>query len=410
MTSPPYQPQTLDEALGEEVASLDRDGLRRTLRPVRRLGGALIELDAVEVVDFASNDYLGLAADPRLSAAAREALITEAIGAAAARLVSGTHPLHMTLEAELARFKRTEAALVFSSGYTANAGAIPAIVGRRDVIYSDALNHASLIDACRLSRAEVYIFAHGNTDALAALLHRDRGTFRRQLVVVDSMFSMDGDLFPLDRLVEVARAEGAWTYVDDAHGSGALGAMGRGAVEHWGVEGEIDVVMGTLGKSFGVAGAFIAGSRVLIDQLVHRARSWVFSTASPPALAAATLEALRIVRDEPARRDALRSNARRLRAGIRALGHESSGDETSHIVPLIIGDPEETLRVGTRLRERGFLVGAIRPPTVPLGTSRLRITASAAHTETQIDGLLEALADTLMLHAESRTVEAGHGD
>ena len=410
MTSPPYNPQTLNEALGEELATLDRDGLRRTLRSMRRLGGAVIELDGVPMVDFASNDYLGLAADPRLAAAAQAALTTEAMGAAAARLVSGTHPLHMRLEAELARFKHAEAALLFSSGYAANAGAIPAIVGRQDAIYSDSLNHASLIDACRLSRSEVYIFAHGDLDALAALLRRDRGAFRRQLIVVDSMFSMDGDLFPLDRLVEIARREGAWTYVDDAHGTGALGSMGRGAVEHWSVEGEIDVVMGTLGKSFGVAGAFITGSRVLIDQLMHRARAWVFSTASPPALAAATLEALRIVRDEPARRDALRANARHIRAGLRALGHAISGDEASHIIPLIIGDPEETVRVGTSLRECGFLVGAIRPPTVPKGTSRLRITASAAHTERQINGLLESLADALVLHGASRTVEAGHGD
>jgi 7-keto-8-aminopelargonate synthetase-like enzyme len=220
----------------------------------------------------------------------------------------------------------------------------------------------------------------------------------------------------------MAQREGAWTYVDDAHGTGALGAAGRGAAEHWGVEGEIDVVMGTLGKSFGVAGAFISGSRILIDQLLHRARAWVFSTASPPALAAANLEALRIVREEPDRREALRANARRLRAGVRALGHDARGNDDSHIVPLVIGDAGETMRVGASLQDRGFLVGSIRPPTVPRGTSRLRMTISAAHTDSQIDGLLDALSRALPAKPEPkaepkkarrttpRTQQASHGD
>jgi 8-amino-7-oxononanoate synthase len=377
---------TLDENLGSELERLSDGGLRRTLRPVSERRGAHVCVDGRTLIDFSSNDYLGLASDPRLAAAATAALADDATGAAAARLIAGDHPLHETLERALAAFKRTEAALLFGSGYLANIGAIPALVGPRDAIYADRLNHASLIDGCRLSRAEVRTFAHNDIAALADLLDADRGKFRRRLIVVDSVFSMDGDLSPLCEVTQMARAYNAWTYVDDAHATGVLGRDGRGSAEHWAVEGQVDVIMGTLGKALGTAGAFVAGSRTLIDYLMNRARSFVYTTASPPAIAAATIEALRIAVAEPERRTHLRTMATRLRAGLNV-----EGPSDGHIVPVPVGDVDRTMRAAATLRDRGFLVGAVRPPTVPDGTSRLRLTVSAAHAAADIDALVAAV-------------------
>jgi len=381
---------SLDSALAADLATLDRAGLRRVLRPLVRRHGAHVVIDGQDAIDFSSNDYLGLASDPRLAAAVTDALRENALGAGAARLISGDHPLHEALERELAEFKRAEAALLFGSGYLANVGTIPALAGRRDVIYADALNHASLIDACRLSRAEVRTFPHLDLAGLADMLDADRGRFRRRLIVVDGVFSMDGDLFPLCELTNIAQAYDAWTYVDDAHGTGVLGENGRGSAEHWRIEGQIDVIMGTLGKAFGVAGAYVTGSRVLIDYLLNRARAFVFTTAQPPALAAAALAALHVIQSEPELRARLRRNAARVRSALRVPGPAGG-----HIIPVLIGEGDATMRVGAALRERGILVGAVRPPTVPLGTSRLRITLSAAHTDDDIERLLGALAEVL---------------
>jgi 8-amino-7-oxononanoate synthase len=386
---------SLGDALERDLAGLERAGLRRNLRRVEHRRGAEIMVDGRAAVDFSSNDYLGLASDPRVAEAAARALRDGGTGAAAARLIAGNHPLHERLEAELAAFKRKPAALLFPSGYAANTGAIPALVGRGDAVYSDERNHASLIDGCRLSRAALRIFPHADVDALGEMLREDEGAFRRRLVVVDGVFSMDGGLFPLDGLVEAARRHGAWTYVDDAHGTGVLGATGRGSPEHWGVEREVDVVMGTLGKALGTAGAFVAGSRALREWLMNRARSFIFTTGSPPALAAASLAALEIAREEAWRRERLRENARRLRGALARLGHRAPGEPDGHIVPVLIGDADETMRAGQRLFERGLLVGAVRPPTVAPGTSRLRITVSAAHTPAHVDALAGALADVL---------------
>lgn len=396
---------SLDDELGERLAELERAGLRRVLRATERRAGAEVVVDGEPAIDFSSNDYLGLAADPRIAHAAARALAEAGTGAGAARLISGNHPLHDRLEAELAAWKQTDAALLFPSGYAANTGTIPALVGRGDAVYSDALNHASLIDGCRLSRAEPRIFPHRDLHALDRLLREDAGRFRRRMIVADSVFSMDGSLFPLDGLVEVARTHDAWTYVDDAHGTGVLGPNGRGAAEHFGVKGRIDVVMGTLGKALGTAGAFVAGSARLREWLLNRARTFVFTTGSPPALAAATLEALRIAREEPWRRARLRENARRLREGLAALGHAAPGDTEGHIVPVLIGGAEETVRIGAALRRRGLLAGAVRPPTVPPGGSRLRITLGAAHTAEQIGRLLDALRAELPAPCSSATGE-----
>ena len=282
----------MDAALDEELQALQSAGLRRSLRQVHQRRAGTVLLDGERVADFASNDYLGLAADPRLSRAASAALQAEGVGAGAARLISGNHPIHEVLERALARFKGCEHALLFPSGYMANVGAIPALVGPGDVIYSDALSHASLIDGCRLSKATIRVFPHADVAALAAMLEADRHTFRRALIVVEGIFSMDGDLFPLDQLVPLARRYDAWTYVDDAHGTGVLGASGAGSVEHFGVTGQIDVIVGTLGKAMGTSGAYVAGSQVLVDYLTSRARSFIYTTGAPAAISAATLEAL----------------------------------------------------------------------------------------------------------------------
>ena len=385
---------TLDEQLRAELAALDAAALRRRLRPfVRQRDATLSGADGARLVDFASNDYLGLAADPRPAAAAAEQLASEGLGAGAARLIAGDHPLHHQLEAALAALKGVPRAVLFASGWSANAGAIPALAGSGDAIYSDALNHASLIDGSRLSRATVRVFPHRDVDALDAMLRADVGRFRRRWLVVEGVYSMDGDLFPLDALARLARTHDAFTYVDDAHATGVLGPGGRGSAAHWGVT--VDVTLGTLGKALGGSGAFVAGSAALCDLLLHRARSFVFTTGTPPALAAAALRALAIAHEEPERRARLLANARRLREGLAALGRPAPGERDGHIVPVPVGDARATVALGEALRARGYLVGAIRPPTVPAGSSRLRLSVSAAHTDAQIDGLLHALADAL---------------
>jgi 8-amino-7-oxononanoate synthase len=385
----------LDAVLADELDALQRAGLRRSLRQVAQRRAGTVLLHGERVADFASNDYLGLASDHRVARAASAVLQAEGTGAGAARLISGHHPIHDTLEREVALLKGTERALLFPSGYMANLGAIPALVGREDVVYSDALNHASLIDGCRLSRAEIRVFPHRDLDALAAMLHADQGKHRRALIVVEGVFSMDGDVFPLDGLVEVAQRFGAWTYVDDAHGTGVLGATGAGTIESFGVTGRIDVVVGTLGKAFGTAGAYVAGCERLVDYLVSRARSFVFTTGTPPALAAATLEAMRIAEVEPWRRERLRERARQLRARLRDAGREAPGAPDGHIVPIVIGEPVRTMALVAELRRRGFLVGGVRPPTVPAGTSRLRISLSAVHPPELVDALAANVVDAM---------------
>jgi 8-amino-7-oxononanoate synthase len=384
-------PDSLEQALAAELETLTRAGLRRALHRVQRRTGCHVIVDGRPALDFSSNDYLGLASDPRLAAAGAAVLAADATGAAAARLISGNHPLHEALELELAKYKQTDAALLFGSGYLANIATIPALVGREDVIYADALNHASLIDACRLSRAQVRVIPHADPDALEVAMAADGVRVRRRLIVTDGVFSMDGDRAPLDRIVSIARRYGAWTYVDDAHATGVLGRHGRGSTEHWGLEGQVDVVMGTLGKAFGVMGAFVAGSRTLVEYLLNQARAFVFTTAPPPALAAAASAALRIARSESWRRERVRAVAHRIRTGLAARGRPVPGDPDGHIIPVPVGDAGLAVRVGAALRERGLLVGAVRPPTVPPGTSRLRITASAAHSDAEVDTLLDAL-------------------
>ena len=396
-TATPYHEEglALDAVLSCELDELRRRGLLRHIGRACSRVGALVNTGGGFLVDFASNDYLGLASDERPAVAAMRAIIEHSAGAAASRLIVGTNPEHDALERELAEFFDTESALSFSSGYAANVGIIGALVGRGDAVFSDALNHASLIDGARVSRSSIYVYPHRDVAALERLLAVHRRAHRRALIVTDGMFSMDGDVAPLADLVDLARRYGAWTYVDDAHAVGAVGPEGRGTTAVQGAAARPDVLVGTLGKAFGVAGAFVVGSATLQAYLVNRARSFVFSTAPMPAQAAAAREGLRIARAEPDRRMRLAENAARLRASLASLGVSCAGDATSHIVPVIVGGAARAAALGPMIAERGFAVGAVRPPTVPPGTSRLRLSVSAAHTSEQIAGVAQALADSL---------------
>jgi 8-amino-7-oxononanoate synthase len=375
----------------EQLSELESQNLRRRLvvREGPQLAGRMV-LDGRELVNFGSNDYLGLAADRRLTDAVRGALDACGWGSGASPLITGRGKLHAQLEEELAGFEGTEAALLFTSGFAANLGTIAALADKGDVILSDAHNHASLIDGCRLSGARIQVYPHGNVDYVAHMLAQ-AGSFRRRLIVSDGLFSMDGDLAPLVELADLAQRHDALLVVDEAHATGVFGAHGRGAAEHLGVEDRVPVRIGTLSKALGSCGGFVAGSRSLIDWLTNRARPYVFSTAAPEAVCAASLAALQIVRDEPRRRVDLLARAQQLREKLIAAGWDT-GRSCSQILPLIVGTPRRALDLAARLRQRGYFVPAIRPPSVPEGQSLLRISLSHAHTADDIAGLLEALS------------------
>jgi len=371
----------------EELAELGRRGLLRTLEPLASPQGPVVRIGGQSLVNFSSNDYLGLAADPRVTGAFIAGLERWGVGAGASRLVVGDTEAHRRLEARLAAFEGTEAALIFNGGYPANLGLVQALVGRGDLVVSDALNHASLVDGCRLSRAEVAVVPHADVAAVATALAR--AGFRRKLVVTDAVFSMDGDSAPLEELSEVCARAGAALLVDEAHATGVLGARGSGLCEATGVQP--DVRMGTLGKALGGFGAYAATTRAVADFLVNRARSVVFSTTLPPALCEALVVAIDVLEADPELRPRLWRNIRRFVDGLGRIGFEA--EPRSAIVPVILGAPERALRASAFLRERGLLVKPIRPPTVPEGTSRLRFALSAAHSEAQIDGALQALEE-----------------
>jgi 8-amino-7-oxononanoate synthase len=372
----------------EELASLERRGLRRSVAVRTGPQAARVSSDGRELVNFGSNDYLALAADARLAAAAAEAAAEEGWGSGASPLILGHSRSHQRLQDRLAVFEQTEAALVFSSGYAANVGTIAALVGPGDAVYTDRNNHASLLDGCRLSRADVRVYPHGDCRQLEQLLARS--DHRRRLIVTDSLFSMDGDLAPLAELADLADRYGAMLLADEAHATGVFGPSGRGVVEHLGVEDRIPIRIGTLSKALGCAGGFVAGSRALIDWLVNRARPYVFSTASPPANAAAAIAGLDIVQREPERRRALLSRATELRERLKELGWPI-GRSQSQIIPLVVGEPERAVMLSAALRQRGLFVPAIRPPTVPEGQCCLRISLTCGHTEEMIEGLVEGL-------------------
>jgi 8-amino-7-oxononanoate synthase len=375
-----------------ELAALEEKGLRRGLEPIAGPQGPVVSLGGRDLVNLCSNDYLGLAADPRVRQAAAQAAARYGAGAGAARLVVGDLDLHHELEARLARMKGTESALLFSSGYHVNAGVVGALVGPGDAVFSDAWNHASIIDGCRLSRAEVHVYPHGDVAALSEQLGASRA--RRKLVVTDAVFGMDGDAAPLREITDLCARHGAMLYLDEAHSTGVLGETGSGLAEALGVTGEVDVLMGTLGKALGSFGAFVAGSRMLTDWLVSRARTFVFTTALPPASCAAAIAALDVLEGEPERRARLDALSARMKAGLTALGFPMQG-VVAPIFPVVLGEERRALDASRLLRERGYLVKAIRPPTVPRGTSRLRVSLTASHTPEQVDGFLAALREVL---------------
>ncbi len=376
--------------LSGELAQLEHDGLRRRQRTITPRPNGECEVDGRRRVNFASNDYLGLALDLRLQEAARRVIAEQGVGAGASALVTGRTELHERLESRISQFEGTDATLLFPSGYAANVGTIPALVGRGDVVFSDALNHASLIDGCRLSRATVCVYPHADVETLAAGMEQHRSAQRR-LIVTDGVFSMDGDLAPLRELCHLAEQQDAMILVDEAHGTGVLGEAGRGACELTGVESTRVIRVGTLSKAIGALGGFVTGTQELVDYLWNSARTQVFSTSLPPAICAAACAAFDVIQQEPERRELLFSRIRQLRAHLEGAGVLCSSSEATPILPVIIGDPERVVNVAASLETEGFLVAAIRPPTVPVGTSRLRISLSAAHTESAVDRLAEAL-------------------
>lgn len=375
--------------LDDELHKLAAADLDRHLRTHDGPQRSSLDLAGRSYVNFGSNDYLALAADLRLAAAAQQAAEREGWGSGASPLVVGHATAHAELERALAEFEGTEAALLFTTGYAANVGTITALVGPGDVVFSDALNHASIVDGCRLSKAEVRIYPHGDAQALSHMM-TDAAQFRRRLIVTDGLFSMDGDFAPLVALAELADRHDAMLAVDEAHATGVFGELGRGSAEMCGIEERVDIRIGTLSKGLGSIGGFVAGNRSLIDWLVNRARPYIFSTALPPPVAAASTAALEIVGSEPERRTTLLDQAVALRETLAADGW-NIGPSSSQIMPLITGSAERTLRLSDALREAGFLVPPIRPPSVPAGASRLRLSLSYGHTPAMIDELVAAL-------------------
>jgi 8-amino-7-oxononanoate synthase len=373
-----------------ELSQLEQQHLLRRLMPVQSYDGPRVIINGKNMLLMCSNDYLGLANHPALKTAACSAMERYGFGSGASRLVSGSSALHHELERRLALFKGTEAALVFNSGYAANTGIIPAIVSAGDVILSDSMNHASIVDGCRLSKAAVQVYDHKDVTHLERILKKS-DHYRRRLIVTDGVFSMDGDITPLPNIVALAEKYGALVMVDDAHATGVLGKTGAGSVEHFGLSGRVHIQMGTLGKALGSFGAYAAGSKDFIDLLINRSRSFIYSTALPPTVCAASIAALDIIEHEPAQREKLWKNYERFLAGLTQLGIPVGASETP-IVPVMIGDSAKALRVAERLFESGIYAIAIRPPTVPEGTARIRMTLMATHSEDDIAFALQQLA------------------
>jgi 8-amino-7-oxononanoate synthase len=378
--------------LEDELASLSEEHLRREL-PLwsrDRDSGSIYSGD-VSLINFASNDYLGLAR--KLNDSTMQKTLEEfGWGSGASPLVTGRSPVHAALENDLAAFKATASALTFPTGYAANVGTITALVDKQDVILSDARNHASIVDGCRLSGAAVLVYRHNDVDHLAELLGTST-SHRRRLIVTDSLFSMDGDVAPLAKIAELSRAHDCMLMIDEAHATGVFGEHGRGLAELFNCEDAVDVTVGTFSKALGSIGGFVAGSKSLIDWLANSARSYMFSTALPAACASVNRSAVQLIQTEPHRRDQLLFNAQHLRERLQSVGllDESQNEFCSQIVPVIVDTPEKAIALSAALKSAGLLVPAIRPPTVPVGGSMLRVSLSAMHTQTEMDQLLDAL-------------------
>jgi glycine C-acetyltransferase len=383
--------------LGDELQDLRAKHLYRPLRVMSSAQGPIVVVDGAELISLSSNDYLGLTHHPRLRQAALNAVQEFGAGSGAVRTIAGTMDLHEELERDLAAFKGTEAVLTFQSGFTANTGVIPTITGEQDLIVSDALNHASIIDGMRLSKAPRKVYPHGDVQALREVLReaRDNGRdgsgepHRLILVVTDGVFSMDGDIAPLPGIVEAAEEAGAAVFVDDAHASGVLGRNGRGSVDHFGLHGRVAIQVGTLSKAVGVLGGYVAGSQDLRDILVQRARPFLFSTSAPPAVAAACREAIRVMQDEPELIERLWANTRRFKGELSRLGFDIGVSETP-ITPVMMGDPDTAGRFSQRLFEEGVFAQPVVYPTVAIDKARIRTIVTAAHGDEQLDRALDA--------------------
>ena len=381
-------PVSLHAELAAELAEREAGGLRRSRRLLESPQRARVTVDGREYLAFCSNDYLGLAADPRLSAAANEGIARYGVGGGASHLIIGHSTAHHELEEALARFVRQPRALLFSTGYMANMGVVSALTGRGDAIFADRLNHASLNDAALVSRAAFKRYAHNDLDALDRLLKTTPA--RRRLVVTDAVFSMDGDIAPVAALLELCERHDAYLFIDDAHGFGVLGEAGRGTLAHFNMASDRFIYMATLGKAAGVAGAFVAGDATLIETLIQNARTYIYTTATPPLLAHALLTSLQIIAAEEWRRERLRALILQLREGLAAAPWTLMSSDTP-IQPLLVGGNDEALALSASLAAAGLLVPAIRPPTVPQGTARLRISLSADHEAADVTRLVEAL-------------------
>jgi glycine C-acetyltransferase len=385
--------------IADEIADLKARHLYRPLRVMSAAQGPVTTVDGREVISLSSNDYLGLTHHPRLREAALAAVRDFGVGSGAVRTIAGTMTVHEALESDLAEFKHTEAVLTFQSGFTANSGVIPTLTGEADLIVSDALNHASIIDGMRLSKAPRKVFPHKDMAALGEILRaaseRGRedgaGPYRSILVVTDGVFSMDGDIAPLPGIVEAAERYGAAVFVDDAHASGVLGTAGRGSVSHFGLEGRVQVQVGTLSKAVGVLGGYVAGSQALRDLLIQRARPFLFSTSHPPAVAAACREAIKVMQDEPWLIERLWASTKRFKAELARLGFDTGRSETP-ITPIIVGEPDLAIRFSNRLFDEGVFATSVVYPTVAMDQSRLRTIVTAALTDDHLDRALEAFA------------------
>ncbi|MCS6962611.1 glycine C-acetyltransferase [Thermoflexus sp.] len=387
------QPATTDKLawIREELQALQDQGLYIHIRTIQSAQGPWLMVDGRRVLNFCSNNYLGLANHPRMREAARQAIERYGVGPAAVRTIAGTLDLHLILEEKLARFKGVEAALSFQSGFNANLAAIPALVGEGDVIFSDELNHASIIDGCRLSRARIVRYAHNDPHDLEAKIQESLGSFRRGLIVTDGVFSMDGDIAPLPAIVEIAERYGLLLMVDDAHGEGVLGRGGRGIVDHFGLHGRVDIEVGTLSKAFGVVGGYVAGRREIVEWLRQRGRPFLFSSAMTAADTAACIAAVEILEESTERVDRLWENTRYFKEEMRRLGFDLGGSVTP-ITPVMLGDARLAQAFSRRLFEEGVFAQAIGYPTVPRGKARIRVMISAAHERQDLDFGLEAFA------------------
>ena len=374
----------------QRLDELKRLGLYRRLRMISGPQGPRVVLDGEPVLLLCSNNYLGLADHPRVREAAADAAMRWGVGAGASRLVSGTMTVHRRLEEALCEFKRVEACLLFGSGYLANSGIVSALAREGEVVFSDALNHASIVDGCRLSRAETFVYDHCDMEHLEWGLHQAEG--RGALVVTDSVFSMDGDVAPLEEICMLARRYDARVMVDEAHGTGALGPGGRGAVAEAGLADEVDVIVGTLGKSLGSYGAYACCDATMAKYLVNAARTFIFSTALPPPAVAGALAALELLVEQPRRVDKLQANGATLRDALELHGFDA-GPSSTQIVPMVIGDAATTMQVCERAIDHGVFAQAIRPPTVPDGTSRLRLAVMASHSKLELQEAARTLAE-----------------